>query len=482
MVNRQHPIKILVHVYRSVRYMIIPYTLMLFNEIKAGTGQQPYWVYVLAVVIGVSILLWSMITWWKDTYQIDESALLIQQGVFNTTHRTIPLERITNISMKATWMERIMGATTIELQTSDSNEEADATFVLTRDKADILLAEINRSVRSHGQAKPSWVLQPKDIFMRSISSNTFWMGVPLCLSIVTYIWDWIEPRSEGEEVSLVAFFKNEMWKMILNIDVVPVLLQVLGIIALCAFATWLFSLVMMQIRYNRWTVIRDGAYLHVQYGWQERKSISLHVAKIQSIRIKEHLLSRAFGYVSIWMDCVGYEGERRMKLLLPAVHRPELYTAMERLLPEFTLTMPKRNLPSGKAMYFIVLPLAMGMLVIGLGACMSIWAWLATPLLAAVYWSGRKRYAGTYWDTHGKQFVLAKPGITRTTIYVLRQAIQSIDYHQNRIQHGCGIYQVEIIINSPSKAKEYIFTGAAEGDIAKLMDWYKGQQRIEHCS
>jgi len=453
--------------------MIIPYTLMLFNEIKAGTGQQPYWVYGAAVVIGISILLWSMITWWKDTYQLDESAILIHKGVLNMTQRTIPLERITNISMKATWMDRIVGSTTIELQTSDSNKEADATFVLTSDNADILLAAINRFVRSHIQAKPTWELQPKDIFMRSISSNTFWMGVPLCLSIVTYIWDWIEPRSEGEEVSLTAFFRNEMWKTILNIDVIPVLLQVLGIIALCAFATWLFSLVMMQFRYNRWTVIRDGAYLHIQYGWNVRKSTSLHVAKIQTIRIKEQLFSRLFGYISIWMDCVGYEGERRIKLLLPAIHRSELHTAMQCLLPEFTLTVPKRSLPAGKAMYFVGLPLVMAVLVIGVSACMSVWAWLATPLLAVVYWSGTKRYIRTSWETTGKQFVLAKPGITRTTIYVLRQAIQSIDYHQNQIQQGFGIYQVQIIINSPSKPKEYIFTGAAERDIKQLLDWYK---------
>ncbi|WP_163976056.1 hypothetical protein [Paenibacillus alvei] len=53
-----------------------------------------------------------------------------------------------------------------------------------------------------------------------------------------------------------------------------------------------------------------------------------------------------------------------------------------------------------------------------------------------VYWSGKKRYIRTNWETIGKQFVLAKPGITRTTIYVFRQAIQSIDYHQNQIQQG----------------------------------------------
>ena len=477
-VNRQHPLKILVNLYRSIRYMIIPYTFLLFNEIKAGTGEQPYWVYGLAVVISVSIFLWSIIAWWKDTYQINETAIMIQKGVFTTTHRTIPMERITNISLEQTWTDRIARSTTIELQTSDSNEKADARLVLTQRSADQLLTAINKPARGLGQDKSAWALQPKDILMRAISSNTFWMGVPLCLSIVTYVWDWVEPRSEAEEVSLVSFFKNEMWKQIFTAEFIPVLLALLGIIALCAFASWLLSLVMMQIRYNKWTVTRDSAYIHIQYGWHERKSAFLHVAKIQSVRVKEQLFSRFFGYVSIWIDCVGYEGEKRVKLLLPAIHRSELHTAMNPLLPEFALVVPKRSLPSGKAMYFIGLPVIMAMIVIVVSACMSIWAWLATPLLAAVYWWGRKRYAGTYWDVNDNQCVLVKPGLTRTIVYVLRQAVQSISYRQTRIQQMFGIFQIEFVIDSPSKAKEYVFTGASKKDVEQLLTWYKNVKEL----
>lgn len=274
-IHRQHPIKIAVHLYRTIRYMIIPYTLLLLREIKAGTGQQPYWVYGVAVVIGLSILLWSILSWWKDTYQIGESEIAIQKGVLLTTQRMIPLERITNISIEQTWTDRFVGSATAELHTSDSNEEAGDRFVLTQRNADMLLARINRPMsRISNQAKPNWVLQPKDILMRAISSNSFWLGVPLCLTVVTYVWDWVEPSTE-EEVSLVRFFEDEIWKQLLTTELIPVLLALLGIIALYLFASWLLSLVMMQIRYNQWTVIRDSGYIHIQYGLYERKSISL---------------------------------------------------------------------------------------------------------------------------------------------------------------------------------------------------------------
>lgn len=474
-IHRQHPIKIAVHLYRTIRYMIIPYTLLLFREIKAGTGQQPYWVYGVAVVIGLSILLWSIISWWKDIYQIRESEIVIKRGVLITTERTIPLERITNISIEQTWTDRLVGSATAELHTSDSNEEADARFVLTQRNADVLLARINRPMsRVSNQAKLNWVLQPKDILMRAISSNSFWLGVPLCLTIVTYVWDWVEPSTE-EEVSMVRFFQDERWKELLTTELIPVLLALLGIIALCVFTSWLLSLVMMQIRYHKWSVIRDSSYIHIQYGWYERKSTSLRTVKIQSIRVKEQLFSRYFGYVSIWMDCVGYAGERKVKLLLPAVHRSEMHAALKLLLPEFTIVQPQRHLPAGKTMYFVWIPVIAVSLVILVAAILSPWAWLTIPFAVAIYWRGSRKYSGTLWEVHGNQCVIAKPGLTRTTVYVQRQAIQSITCRQTWIQRIFGIFQIELVIDSPSKAKEYVFTGASQEDVQQLLHWYKNR-------
>ncbi|WP_374018674.1 PH domain-containing protein [Paenibacillus thiaminolyticus] len=474
-IHRQHPIKIAVHLYRTIRYMIIPYTLLLFREIRAGTGQQPYWVYGVAVVIGLSILLWSIISWWKDTYQIGESEIVIQRGVLITTQRTIPLERITNISIEQTWTDRLVGSATAELHTSDSNEEADARFVLTRRNADMLLAKMNRPMSGvSNQAKPNWVLQPKDILMRAISSNSFWLGVPLCLTIVTYVWEWVEPSTE-EGVSLIRFFQDEIWKEILTTELIPVLPALLGIIALCVFASWLLSLAMMQVRYHKWSVIRDSDYIHIQYGWYERKSISLHTVKIQSIRVKEQVFSRYLGYVSVWMDCVGYAGEKKVKLLLPAIHRSKMHTALEMLLPEFTIVNPQRHLPAGKAMYFVWLPVIAVSLVIVVSAILSLWAWLTIPFAAAIYWRGIRKYSGTLWEIDGNQCVIAKPGLTRTTVYVQRQAIQSITSRQTRIQRIFGIFQIELVIDSPSKAKEYVFTGASQEDVQQLLHWYKNR-------
>ncbi|BFH12616.1 PH domain-containing protein [Paenibacillus melissococcoides] len=345
--------------------------------------------------------------------------------------------------------------------------------MLTQGNADMLLARINRPMsRVSNQAKPNWVLQPKDILMRAISSNSFLLGVPLCLTIVTYVWDWVEPSTE-EEVSVVRFFQDERWKELLTTELIPVLLALLGIIALCVFTSWLLSLVMMQIRYHKWSVIRDSAYIHIQYGWYERKSTSIHTSKIQSIRVKEQLISRFFGYVSIWMDCVGYAGEKKVRLLLPAIRRSDMHAALELLLPEFTLVKPKRHLPAGKAMYFVWLPVIAVGLVILFVAIFSPWAWLMIPLAAAIYWRGIRIYTGTLWEVHGNQCVLAKPGLTRTTVYVQRQAIQSITYRQTWIQCIFGIFQIELVIDSPSKAKEYVFTGASQENVQQLLKWYK---------
>ncbi|MBN3525824.1 PH domain-containing protein [Paenibacillus apiarius] len=69
--------------------------------------------------------------------------------------------------------------------------------------------------------------------------------------------------------------------------------------------------------------------------------------------------------------------------------------------------------------------------------------------------------------------MIAKPGLTRTTVYVQRQAIQSITCRQTWIQCLFGIFQIELLIDSPSKAKEYVFIGASQEDVQQLLKWYK---------
>ncbi|MGG3838312.1 PH domain-containing protein [Paenibacillus thiaminolyticus] len=165
-----------------------------------------------------------------------------------------------------------------------------------------------------------------------------------------------------------------------------------------------------------------------------------------------------------------------MKLLLPAIHRSEMHAALEMLLPEFTIVNPQHHLPAGKAMYFVWLPVIAVSLVILVSAILSPWAWLTLPFAAALYWRESRKYSGTLWDVHGNQSVIVKPGLTRTTVYVQRQAIQAITCHQTWIQCLFGILQIELVIDSPSKAKEYVFIGASQVDVQQLLKWYKNRQ------
>lgn len=483
---RQHPVKVMMYLYQTIRYMIIPYTLLLFNEIRAGTGEQPYWIYGLATGVGIGIAIWSIVSWWKDVYGIEDNAIILRHGVFYTSQRTIPLERITNISMEMSWVDRLVHAVTIQLQTSDSDEAADATLVLTSRQASLVRSAIkghrggsisNNTYEEYQtntlSGMPIWTASPKDIWMMSISSNTFWLGVPFCISLVAYLWKWLEPPlDQHNEISLVYFFKNEMWKEILSSDYISVLLALLGILVLCVIVSWLVSMIMMQIRYDQWTVARHNDKLDIQYGWHEKKLLSLQVNKVQSIRVKEHLLIRPFGYVSVWMDCVGYTGERKAKILLPAIHKSKLRAAFETLLPEFDLPTPERRLPMGKEIYFIWMPVLTALIIIVIASLFSAWAWIAAVLLTIVYGVGRNKYRCTRWDTQ-QQCIIAKPGLVKTAVYIKREAIQAIDYSQNRLHRLFGIYQIEFILDSPSKPKEYIFTGVEPEDITLLLTWYK---------
>lgn len=115
MIKRHHPITVFYKIYSQIRYSIIPLATFLYNEIRAGTGQQPDWVYLAATIYGIVTGGWSILSWYRETYQLDSKVLHITKGVFTVTQRTIPLKKINNIKIEQSWLYRLLGIANVEL-------------------------------------------------------------------------------------------------------------------------------------------------------------------------------------------------------------------------------------------------------------------------------------------------------------------------------------------------------------------------------
>lgn len=478
MIKRHHPITVFYKIYSQIRYSIIPLAAFLYNEIRAGTGQQPDWVYLAATIYGIVTGGWSILSWYRETYQLDSKVLHITKGVFTVTQRTIPLKKINNIKIEQSWLYRLLGIANVELQTSDSNADVDARLVTSRKMADLLKESIgmikNRSAIS--STKEHHVTS-KEIMMLSMSSNTFWLGLPVTITVIQFLWRWLFPTPEEEQVSFMDLFKKETWSEITLDDCIEVTLYLAAFLGICVIITWLCSIGMAQIRYKGWYLSRAGNMISIHHGWLERKSVQIQAKRIQSLRIKELMFGRLYGYASICMDCVGYSGERRVKLLIPSIRSSELTEVLGRLLPELQLQTPKRVLHRN-AKFSVAIPVIL-LLVIGIvvGCYFTLWFLTIVPFLFIVYKYMTYVYVHTKWDIAENVFILRKAGFNQKTVYLLRESIESISIRQSWWQRLFRIYRLEMDIDSPANVREYRMSGVTKQDCDEILRWYKNKNQ-----
>ncbi|MFC5345538.1 PH domain-containing protein [Brevundimonas staleyi] len=73
---------------------------------------------ILGVIVGVSWLRWS-----RFTYEVRPDQLLISQGLFQRTRRSIPVERIQDVSINRTLLARLIGLAEVRIETGGGDKD-----------------------------------------------------------------------------------------------------------------------------------------------------------------------------------------------------------------------------------------------------------------------------------------------------------------------------------------------------------------------
>jgi putative membrane protein len=73
---------------------------------------------LIALVVGVTALIWS-----RFTYQIGAKEIRIKSGLLNRNSRSIPFDRVQDVSLEQKLISRILGLTTVKLETGSGGGE-----------------------------------------------------------------------------------------------------------------------------------------------------------------------------------------------------------------------------------------------------------------------------------------------------------------------------------------------------------------------
>ncbi len=104
---------------------------------------------LVALVLGVTTLIWS-----RFTYQVTDREIRIKSGLLNRNNRSIPFDRIQDVSLEQKLAHRLLGLATVALETGSGGGEDGQLEALTRTDADNLRDTI-RDYKAGRRADPS---------------------------------------------------------------------------------------------------------------------------------------------------------------------------------------------------------------------------------------------------------------------------------------------------------------------------------------
>ncbi|RYD57802.1 MAG: hypothetical protein EOP60_03785 [Sphingomonadales bacterium] len=111
--RRLHPASLLIDAARSARAYAIPGIVALV----AGSRGEFRWIGIALLAGLVLGLVLPALRWRAFTYRIEGGALTIEQGLSNRRRRTIPLDRIQDVSLEQGVAERILGLAKVKIET-----------------------------------------------------------------------------------------------------------------------------------------------------------------------------------------------------------------------------------------------------------------------------------------------------------------------------------------------------------------------------
>ncbi|VAV93115.1 hypothetical protein MNBD_ALPHA04-2403 [hydrothermal vent metagenome] len=114
-----HPLSIVVGFIRFLSQNIILIGILYFGILD----QNPLYTLMLGGGVFVLAILFSYVIWSRFTYQVGALEIRIKSGVISRNNRSIPFERIQDVSLERKPIPRMLGLATVKLETGSGGGE-----------------------------------------------------------------------------------------------------------------------------------------------------------------------------------------------------------------------------------------------------------------------------------------------------------------------------------------------------------------------
>ncbi len=318
--------------------------------------------------------IFSYLQYWYFTFHIDENSqeFIIQKGVLNKTKIAIQLNKIQQVNINQSLIQRLIGVHKLEIETAGSDKKEASISAISHTLAlalknqimhsnaletNVVEEEINTEMQS---SKHIISIGLNSLLKIGFTANYLKSFALLFLVITTLIENL---RQIGKEDLVGENIEN-------YIDSSSIAKSILFVIAVVFMLILVINLVRTLIKYFNFSIAKDKNTLLISFGLIDTKNIILNPNKVQILKITQNYLQRKLD-VNILQIKQASSDEHQQKakdqIVIPGCNsseKNEILTLVFNQLPTSEITLlPNLRKLILNSFFFIILPVGIGFLI-----------------------------------------------------------------------------------------------------------------------
>ncbi|WP_417898489.1 PH domain-containing protein [Bacillus haimaensis] len=470
-VKRYHPAWIALELLTALKNSV--FAIFFLFILKANsTSSWIVWGRYLFIAAAILTIFSVLLKWLLHRYELQESSIVVKEGILVKKQRTVALERIQNHHSKTTFVHRWFNLTSLTLETGTSGDEAAITFPvitnLEKDRILSLLEEKESSKVADGgenfEKKGRTVhfrSTRKDLFKASFTSLSFLAIFPLLSAIYFNLADIFDIEDSAENA--VEYLIGHWWMLIVLFVIAMLLSVAIGFIK-------------TVIKYGNYEISDDEERIYIEKGVGSSSSFSIQKHKVQAVVVEQSILKRFLGLASIKLISVGSaEGEEKdTSSLYPFMPKHEAYELLHTLLPGYPIEENMQRFPIKVLWLKLILPYYFTILVAGgLFIFKREWIWIAAVVFLLSFISRILDYYFTSYIRNGNTVQVRRGGFTNETFVTKRSQIQQITVHHSWIQRKFSVASLSFINRAKPMHTSELY-GLSKEEASEFYRWYHG--------
>lgn len=404
----------------------------------------------------------KVVSYFSTYIFVDEEKIVITSGIITKKKVEIPMQTITAIDYTQSLIFQLAGVYKVSMdngsQSGEGENKAEVHLVLGESKVRALKEMLGSKVMKKGKREEHITASVKEVILMGLLQSHI-LQLFSFFTLIGIGGNLVE-NSEGIQGAATAVFG---WYT--NTFSVLYGILILGIVAYSLAVVWACGKSYIQYYEYRITARQDAILL--QYGLFTKKKYTLNKEKISGIVLRQTLLMRIFGYVTLEVLMIGFgdssaEGKKEQATLYPIMRKQEVIGFLEKLLPNYSYGQRIEYSQRESFRYFFLCFRFMFATIVLVGSLVGQYGLTSTGMGIVrtglgILWliaiaSVILEYKNTGIGSSKEMMYFSIGGISKTAYYIFIDKLEYATYRSNRWKDKKKFGSIRIGVHAPAPA------------------------------